>query len=70
MHYSLSVDWCKQAQMPLILVLLLFVSAGCGHNEPIKIGFAGELTGMNGGLGVAARDGAQLATAAWRPGGS
>ncbi len=45
---------------PLALLLascnLLHISSG-----PILIGFVGELTGAHGGLGVAARDGAQLA---------
>jgi len=33
----------------------------CQKNEPIKIGFVGGLTGRNGDLGTAGRDGAQLA---------
>jgi branched-chain amino acid transport system substrate-binding protein len=34
---------------------------GCQNNEPIRIGFVGGLTGRNGDLGTAGRDGAQLA---------
>ena len=42
-------------------VLLSLVLAGCGSKEPILVGFAGELTGKHSELGVAGRNGAQLA---------
>ncbi len=44
-----------------ILILLCPVLTGCGSSEPIKIGFAGELTGARADLGVAGRDGVILA---------
>lgn len=34
---------------------------GCANRGPVLLGFSGELTGRRGDLGVAARDGAQLA---------
>ena len=42
----------------LILVLLL---VSCKNNEPVKIGFVAGLSGRNGDLGTAGRDGALLA---------
>jgi branched-chain amino acid transport system substrate-binding protein len=42
-------------------ILLAVVLVGCLSRPPIKIGVAVELTGRRGELGVAARDGAQLA---------
>jgi len=41
--------------------LLVLVTPGCAQQDPIKIGFAGELTGRRSELGVSTRDGAQLA---------
>jgi branched-chain amino acid transport system substrate-binding protein len=44
------------------MVLLALCSlCGCQKNEPVRIGFVGGLTGRNGDLGTAGRDGAQLA---------
>lgn len=37
------------------------LSSGCGLNKPIKLGFAGELSGSQSDLGVAGRNGVQLA---------
>lgn len=42
----------------LVAILLL---AGCGQQEPIRIGFIGELTGNSSDLGEAGRNGAMLA---------
>lgn len=48
-----------------ILVVSLFFAAfslsACAAREPVLIGFAAQLTGRQGELGVAARNGAQLA---------
>jgi branched-chain amino acid transport system substrate-binding protein len=44
-----------------VLVMVGLLLAGCGSSEPILIGFAGELSGERADLGVAGRDGAQLA---------
>ncbi|MCG3210009.1 MAG: Leucine-, isoleucine-, valine-, threonine-, and alanine-binding protein [Anaerolineae bacterium] len=42
------------------LMVMVFV-AGCNRSDPILVGFAAELTGKRGELGVAARNGAQMA---------
>ncbi len=42
------------------LLVMVFV-AGCNRSDPILVGFAAELTGKRGELGVAARNGAQMA---------
>jgi len=47
------------SRMSLFIILILL--AGCRSRDPIRIGFAGELTGLRSGLGVDGRDGAQLA---------
>ncbi len=44
-----------------VWVFLSLVLAGCAGPKPILVGFAGELTGRHADLGVAGRDGAQLA---------
>lgn len=43
------------------LFAVLILLAGCGEDEPIRIGFVGELTGINATLGVQGRNGAQIA---------
>lgn len=47
----------------VICMVLVFgcVLMSCQGREPLKIGFVGGLTGRNGDLGTAGRDGAQLA---------
>lgn len=45
----------------LVFCVCLGLLTGCRAKKPILIGFAGELTGKRGELGVEARDGAQLA---------
>lgn len=40
---------------------ILLSAGGCNHEEPIKIGFVGGLTGRVSDMGIAGRDGAQLA---------
>lgn len=45
----------------LILLSILMLLGGCQNSEPVKIGFIGGLSGRNGDLGTAGRDGAQLA---------
>ena len=42
-------------------LLLVVLVCGCSDKKPIKIGYIGGLTGRNGDLGTAGRDGAQLA---------
>lgn len=44
-----------------IFLLLCLALVGCQDREPLKIGFVGGLTGRNGDLGTAGRDGAQMA---------
>lgn len=51
----------KNVWLLLFLFLIFFLISGCSSKEPIRIGFAGELTGLRSGLGVDGRDGAQLA---------
>ena len=43
------------------LIILASILGGCKEKTPILLGFSGELSGKNGGLGVQARNGAQLA---------
>ncbi len=43
------------------MALVVFFVSGCSENKPLKIGFVGALTGRNGDLGTAGRDGALLA---------
>lgn len=38
--------------------------SGCAYRSPIRVGFAGELTGRQADLGVHGRNGAQLAVEA------
>jgi len=45
----------------IVFIAFWFNLLGCASKEPILIGFAGELTGRRAELGVAERDGAQLA---------
>lgn len=45
----------------LALAAILLALTGCAGRQPILIGFSAELTGKRAELGVAARDGAQLA---------
>jgi branched-chain amino acid transport system substrate-binding protein len=42
-------------------LLAIGLLAGCGEQEPIRIGFIGELTGSSADLGEAGRNGAMLA---------
>ena len=51
----------KKFYSMVIGLIIGLVLTGCASQQPILIGFAGELTGPRGELGVAARDGALLA---------
>jgi branched-chain amino acid transport system substrate-binding protein len=51
----------RYASAGCAVLVLGFILAGCQDREPMKIGFVGSLTGRNGDLGTAGRDGAQLA---------
>lgn len=55
---------CLCWQVMLLLVAALASFVGCSRQEPVKVGFVGTLTGKNGDLGVAGRDGATLAVEA------
>lgn len=43
------------------LLLSALVLAGCGRNEPVRVGFIGGLSGRVADLGIGGRNGAQLA---------
>lgn len=47
--------------LPVMLLVLAVAMSGCRNREPIKLGFAASMTGNMGDLGVAGRDGAQMA---------
>jgi len=47
-----------------LLLCMILMMVSCKNNEPIKIGFVGGLSGRNGDLGTAGRDGAILAVEA------
>lgn len=54
----------KSALIILIVALigvLMSVFEGCARKEPIKIGYAAQLTGIQSNIGVQARNGVQLA---------
>ena len=51
----------RSAVLVLLSLALAVGGAGCASQGPILVGFAGELTGKRAELGVAGRDGAQLA---------
>lgn len=51
----------KQKQLNIVLFIFLLFLTSCGNQEPIKIGFAGEITAGRTDLGVDGRDGAILA---------
>jgi branched-chain amino acid transport system substrate-binding protein len=44
-----------------VCIITLLLQAGCLHKDPIKIGFAGGLTGRHADLGIYGRNGALLA---------
>ena len=48
----------------LFWILLVFLLAGCQSLPPVKIGFAGDLSGREADLGISARNGAVLASEA------
>jgi branched-chain amino acid transport system substrate-binding protein len=50
-----------QKEKKVLLLLLGLLLAGCSSHAPIKIGYAAEITGRRGEIGVAGRDGASLA---------
>lgn len=43
------------------IILLSLLAGACGRNEPIRLGFIGGLTGRVADLGIAGRDGVQIA---------
>ncbi len=45
----------------IILLALAAGTAGCGKPEPIRIGFAGNLTGVNSSVAISGRNGVMLA---------
>lgn len=45
----------------LLAVCLCTIPAGCSPPEPIRIGFLGNISGRGADLGIAGRDGVQLA---------
>ncbi|WP_147819915.1 ABC transporter substrate-binding protein [Salidesulfovibrio onnuriiensis] len=49
------------SRLSLCLFILLLLAAGCDSFSPVDIGFVGQLTGKFSDLGVAGRNGAQLA---------
>lgn len=51
----------RPLSLVLLVVLLLTVLAGCSPPEPIRIGFLGNISGRGADLGIAGRDGVQLA---------
>ncbi len=57
--------WARQKKsgekMICFLALIAFVIAGCDDKKPVRIGFAGGLTGRVSALGTAGRDGVVLA---------
>lgn len=58
--------------MKKLILLLLVLTAGmlsCTHDEPLKIGYVGSITGKNSDLGVAARDAVLLAVETLNAGG-
>ncbi len=52
--------WKKNEVLIVILLLSVLILASCSSKEPIKIGFAGNLTELAADLGVDARNGAIL----------
>lgn len=54
---------CQRTIYPAIclIMILSLLGGGCTLRRPIRIGFAGELTGRRAELGVDGRDGARLA---------
>src|SRR6056297_2409881 len=44
-----------------VVLVLVGLLLGCNESDPIKIGFAGQLTGVYSDLGVQGRNGVQLA---------
>ncbi|RRR71815.1 MAG: amino acid ABC transporter substrate-binding protein [Candidatus Viridilinea halotolerans] len=44
-----------------LIVLILVLTTGCSNAQPIRVGYAGQLTGPHSDLGVDGRDGALLA---------
>ncbi len=52
---------CGRALAFLFVCGLSLLLSGCGDPEPIRLGFAGQLTGARADLGVQGRDGAMLA---------
>lgn len=59
----------RNAAVICMILFFALAAAGCREREPLKIGFVGSLTGRNGDLGTAGRDGAQLAVDAVNAGG-
>lgn len=51
----------RHLKVIIILGLLTFFLFGCRSEDPIQIGFVGELTGRRSEIGVDSRDGTQLA---------
>lgn len=45
----------------ILLLMILFCTAGCENKTPIKVGFAGCLTGRLSDLGISGRNGVMLA---------
>ena len=53
-HFPLKVN-------VFLIIFISLLAGACGPNEPIRLGFIGGLTGRGADLGIAARDGVQIA---------
>jgi len=61
-----SIFLCSSSlKIILISFLLVILLAACGQNQTIKIGFIGGISGRVADLGIAGRNGAQLAVEEW-----
>lgn len=56
-----SYHYGKPLALTLILILIFGFSIGCQKQEPLKLGFAGGLTGKNASVAISARDAILLA---------
>lgn len=52
--------WIRRVGLPAVAALAL-LAAACAEPPPLRLGFAGELTGLQSDLGIDGRDGARLA---------
>ncbi|MCX7682261.1 MAG: TIGR01906 family membrane protein [Anaerolineae bacterium] len=67
-----SLIWTRRGGGPVVaagLIIVLLLASGCAGRRPIRVGFAGELTGHQSDLGVAGRNGVLLAVETINAGG-